>query len=246
MSHVDDELVAGFALGEPDRLDPDDQTHLLTCPTCSVRLRELQEVVGLGRSGRPAQWRPPSPGVLAAIQAELAADVTAGAASEEPSEPVVPPAPTALAERRRRRSAGGWGARRFIAAAAVLAVAVGGAVWYRASTAEVVVASTTLAPLPDKTGGGTARLTERDGDLRLTIEVTRPASTDAFEELWLINTDGQRMISLGVLPATGRASYPVPVNVPDLDTYTVVDISLEPFDGDAVHSQNSLLRGTLA
>lgn len=241
MIHVDDELVAGFALGEPDLLEPDDQDHLLTCPACSARLRELQELVELGRSGRPGPLRPPSSGVLAAIQAELATDATAGASTA----PVVTSAPTLLADRRRRGAVGGRGARRLLAAAAVLAVAAGGAVWYQASTAEVVVASTTLAPLPDKSGGGTARLTERDGDLRLAIEVTRPPAGDAFEELWLLNTDGQRMISLGVVPATGRASYPVPADVRDLN-YTVVDISLEPFDGDAAHSQNSLLRGTLA
>ena len=143
------------------------------------------------------------------------------------------------------RPTGRWGAR-LLAAAVVLAVAAGGAVWYRASTAEVVLASTTLEALPDKSGAGRARLTERDGDLRLSIEVTRPPTSDAFEELWLLNTDGQRMISLGVVPPTGRASYPVPAEGRDLDGYTVVDISLEPLDGDAAHSQNSLLRGTLA
>lgn len=245
MSHVDDELVAGFALGEPDRLEPDDQDHLLTCPTCSARLRELQDVVAIGRSGRPGPLRPPSPGLLAAIQAELADDVAA-APAENRSEPAAPPAPTVLSDHRRRRAAGGRGARRLLAAAVVLAVAAGGAVWYRASTAEVVVASTTLAPLPDKTGAGSARLTERDGELRLAIEVTPPVTGDAFEELWLLNTDGQRMISLGVVPPTGRGSYAVPAQPGDLDGYTVVDISLEPFDGDVAHSQDSLLRGTLA
>ena len=151
-----------------------------------------------------------------------------------------------LADRRSRRRPAGWAGRRLLAAAVVAAVAVGGALWYRSSTAEVVVASTTLAPLPDRSGAGTARLTERDGDLRLTIDVTRPAATDAFEELWLINTDGQRMISLGVVPPTGRATYPVPAGAQGLDGYTVVDISLEPYDGDAAHSRDSLLRGTLA
>jgi hypothetical protein len=237
MSHVDDELLAGLALGEPDRLEPDAQEHLRTCGTCAGRLRELQQVVGLGRSGRPGPLRPPSPGLLATIQAELAADQTSGPAARS--------VPTVLADRRARPRPGGWAARRLLAAAAILVVAVGGAVWYRQATAEVVVASTTLAPLPEKSGTGTARLVERNGDLRLTIDVTRPAAADAFEELWLINTDGERMISIGVVPPTGRASYPVPAAAAGVDGYTVVDISLEPYDGDAAHSRDSLLRGTL-
>ena len=45
--------------------------------------------------------------------------------------------------------------------------------------------------------------------------------------------------------ADGHGTYPVPISDPGLDGYTVVDISLEPFDGNAAHSRNSLLRGDL-
>ena len=53
------------------------------------------------------------------------------------------------------------------------------------------------------------------------------------------------MISLGVLPPDGRGRYPVPAAAAALAGYTIVDISLEPYDGDAAHSRNSVLRGTL-
>jgi anti-sigma-K factor RskA len=248
MKHLDDELLAGLALGEPDQLAAGDRAHLLSCQTCASQLQELQALVTLGRAEKPGPVRPPGPAVLAAIRAELAADATSAPLAALPeAAPVEPPetAPVALLERRPQVPSGWSSPRRLLAAAAVLVVAVGGAFWYRATTAEVVVASTTLTPLPDRSGSGTARLTERDGDLQLTVDVTRPAAGDTFEELWLINTDGQRMISLGVVPADGRGTYPVPIREPGLAGYTVVDISLEPFDGNAAHSRNSLLRGDL-
>ena len=238
MRHLDDEQLAGLALDEPDELGTRDRAHLRACRTCASRLAELQTLVARGRAAQPGPARPPGPAVLVAIQAELAADPVPG--------PDSGPAPVALLDRHREARSRPSPARRLVAAAAVLVVAVGGAVWYRSATAEVVVARTELTSLPDKQGSGTAQLVERDGGLQLTVDVTRPAATDAFEELWLINTDGRRMISLGVVPPDGHGTYPVPVNQPGLDGYTVVDISLEPFDGDAAHSRDSLLRGTLA
>lgn len=241
MRHLDDELLADLALGEPDRLARRHRAHLLVCRTCASRLGELRALVATARAEQPVRMQVPGPGLLASIRAELAGDSPAGSASG----PAALPAPIPLADRRPATRSTASPTRRLLAAAAVVVVAVGGAAWYRAAEADVVVARTTLAPLPDRSGGGTAQLTERDGDLRLTIEVTRPAAVDAFEELWLINTDGRRMISLGVVPATGRASYPVPGSARGLDGYTIVDISLEPFDGNAAHSRDSLLRGTL-
>lgn len=235
MRHLDDDLLAGIALDEPDVLSARDRAHLLVCRACTARLAELQALVATGRAGQPGPARPPGPTVLAAIQAELAADAPAGSG---------PSAVAVLDHHRSARSRPSTG-RRLLAAAVVLVVAVGGAVWYRSTTTEAVVARTDLTPLPDKQGSGTAQLVERNGGLQLTVDVTRPAVGDAFEELWLINTDGRRMISLGVVPPDGRATYPVPVSSPELDGYTVVDISLEPFDGNAAHSRNSLLRGTL-
>ena len=67
-----------------------------------------------------------------------------------------------------------------------------------------------------------------------------------YHEVWLLNRDGQRMFALGVLPSSGDASYWLPPPLDDrLDGYETVDISLEPEDGDAAHSQHSLVRGQL-
>ena len=65
-----------------------------------------------------------------------------------------------------------------------------------------------------------------------------------FYEVWLINQDGKRMVSLGVLdPATG-GTFQVPSNLTG-QGYRIVDISLEPDDGNPEHSHDSVVRGTL-
>lgn len=135
-----------------------------------------------------------------------------------------------------------------VAAAAVAAVSVGGVLWYQSAGQDdaVVVARTTLQPLPDKSGDGTAELIRENGAEALRVDARAEGVRSGYEELWLINTDGKRMISLGVLPPSGQATYPVPATSVGLDGYTIVDISLEPFDGNVEHSKDSLLRGSLA
>ena len=64
--------------------------------------------------------------------------------------------------------------------------------------------------------------------------------------MWLINSDGKRMYSLGVLPATGSGTYPLPGLLGDgLEGFTIVDVSIEPYDGNPEHSRDSQVRGTL-
>lgn len=239
MRHLHDELLAGMALGEPDELSGPGRAHLLVCRYCSGRLAELRTVVATGRAGEPGPLRAPRPGLLGAIQAELAGDPEGAPATVSPKEF------SPLSDRRAGTRPRLQHARRLVTAAAVLAVALGGTLWYRSIPSETVVSRATLSALPDKSGQGTAQLTDRDGTQQLSIDVTAPKTPNAFEELWLINTDGRRMISLGIVPPDGRATYPVPAAQGALDGYTVVDISLEPFDGNAAHSHNSVLRGTL-
>ena len=65
-----------------------------------------------------------------------------------------------------------------------------------------------------------------------------------YVEVWLINTDGKRMVSLGVLSTT-QATFPVP---PDAiaQGYTIVDLSREQFDDKPQHSGDSVMRGNPA
>ena len=81
-------------------------------------------------------------------------------------------------------------------------------------------------------------------ELRVRVDATSP--TQEYRELWLINTDGKRMYAVGVLPPTGTGTYPIPPQLNgDLAGFTIVDVSIEPYDGNVEHSHNSLVRGTL-
>lgn len=51
------------------------------------------------------------------------------------------------------------------------------------------------------------------------------------------------MISLG--PVREDGIHDVPADI-DVDQFPIVDVSVEPGDGNPVHSGNSILRGTLA
>lgn len=131
------------------------------------------------------------------------------------------------------------------AAAAVVVMAVGAAalVGSLRSDTPVVVAQTELERLGD-TGEGRAELVERgDGGFELRLAtVSLDVGSEAFAEVWVINPDVTEMISLGPLRRDGR--YELPVGL-DPAGYPIVDVSIEPFDGDPTHSGNSVLRGQL-
>lgn len=140
---------------------------------------------------------------------------------------------------------------RWLAAAAALVVIAGGGLAVargglnRPATG-TEVASTTLTnnDLPvlfDE--GGEAVLVDIDGDLVLEVDVPPlPVNELAFYEVWLIDTEVDGMISLGVLSEDGQIDVPDSVVAAD---FPVVDISMEPLDGDPTHSGQSILRGIL-
>jgi anti-sigma-K factor RskA len=71
-----------------------------------------------------------------------------------------------------------------------------------------------------------------------------PQTDDAYFEVWLLAEDVSRMVSLGTMDGPST-SLPIPTGV-NLADYPVVDVSIEPFDGDPTHSSDSLVRGTLS
>ena len=78
----------------------------------------------------------------------------------------------------------------------------------------------------------------------LVVDVSDLSTGDGFYEVWLIDPETFQMIGLGALTdSAGR--FPIPEGL-DLSRYTVVDISLEPLDGDPVHSTDSVVRGELS
>jgi anti-sigma-K factor RskA len=133
------------------------------------------------------------------------------------------------------------------AAAAALGLVVGAGATVIIDRNDVqVAASTALSALPGQTGHGTAELLRTPNDPELRVSVDGPQPADRYREVWLINSDGQRMYSLGVLPESGTGTYPLPTLLADgLDGFTIVDVSIEPYDGNPEHSRNSQVRGSL-
>lgn len=162
-----------------------------------------------------------------------------------------PAAPVRTLTPRRRQTV--WWA----AAAAIVALA-GAGVLLRAfdgGTRGDVVSAAVLAFDPasfDPRGAGAAaraQLVERDG--ALVIELTDAELPDVAGsdlELWLIEPDATGtpvdVVPVSLVDRAGDGVYAVPSGI-DPATHFVVDISIEPRDGDAAHSGKSILRGAL-
>ena len=250
MDHLNPEQLAALAAEPTFTLPSDEQAHLSSCPACRAELDELGALVHEVRAAGATEVRAPRPEVWARVERELAADDADAAVHDAPA--VTAAAATGRPSQRGRRRFG----TAAVAAAAGLVVGVGGTLGVLAArtpgepgrpAGPALLASTVLAPLPGETGQGTAELVRADDTLQLRVHATlgSPAS-GSYREVWLLNRDGRRMFALGVLPSSGDASYWLPPPLEDrLDGYETVDISLEPEDGDAAHSQRSLVRGQL-
>ncbi|MBX9243987.1 anti-sigma factor, partial [Actinotalea ferrariae] len=152
--------------------------------------------------------------------------------------------PLVRPERRRPRTA--W-----IALAAAAGVVVGGAGatlvprWLDAGPDEAeVLAEAQLDPLPGWEATGQAVVeVAADGSRELVLTVDEQDGEDGYREVWLIDREVTRLVSLGVLRGS-EGRFTVPDGL-DLDDFAVVDVSEEPFDGDPAHSGDSVVRGIL-
>ncbi|MFZ8999032.1 MAG: anti-sigma factor domain-containing protein [Ilumatobacteraceae bacterium] len=93
-----------------------------------------------------------------------------------------------------------------------------------------------------------ARLVAHDGALAIVVDDARFPELDAdlALELWLLAADESGTV-VDIVPVAfldGPGTYEVPPGL-DIDTHRVLDISVEPRDGDESHSGRSILRGTL-
>jgi len=242
MTHLDPDRLAGRALGTDDPLTAAEEMHLDSCAECRDELAQLSRIAELSHHPEePAQV--PADAIWRSIQDQLASQAPAATRTEVAAEP--PPSPPAVSELPRRtprpRS---W---LLVAAAAVVGLIIGVGVTTVAVRDRVEVTSrTALEALPGQTGQGTAELISDRGRGELRVQIDAPLTPDRYREVWLINTDGQRMYPLGVLPDDGRATYPLPPALAgQLQGFTIVDVSIEPYDGNPAHSRDSQVRGTL-
>lgn len=142
--------------------------------------------------------------------------------------------------------------------AAVLVVVVAGlaALWLTRDDPGEVVAAASLVYDPetfDELGAqaqARAELVVDSGRHSIVIvDAALPSpGAGADLEVWLILPDAAgdvaNLVSLGVIDPIDPSSLAVPAGY-DPDAYFVVDISIEPRDGDAAHSGRTILRGPL-
>lgn len=248
MDHVDPDVLALIALGEP--VDPAAEAHLAVCERCADEVTELERAVTAGRATGPDDVLVAPPArVWAAIESELGlSTATPLATSGAPASAAAPDAAAAVLPLRRRRTPA-W-----IASAAAAGVVVGGlgGAWVAgrgdAEPAPAIVAQADLEALPGWDAVGTAEIEEdADGRRVLVLSVDESGGagdTDGLREVWLLREDVSGLVSLGLLDgAEGR--FLVPAGV-DLAEYPVVDVSREPTDGNPAHSGDSIVRGVLA
>ncbi|MBY5164429.1 anti-sigma factor [Salsipaludibacter albus] len=142
--------------------------------------------------------------------------------------------------RRRRRS--GWVAA--LAAAAVLVVAVAGSILVTSDPSPDTVATFALDALDDRAQEVDGTIVTDGGQTRIEVDLASlpAAPDDSFYELWLLDADAGRLVSLG--PVEDQGSFVVPAAV-EVGDWPLLDVSVEPVDGDPTHSSDSVLRGEI-
>ncbi|NNE96250.1 MAG: anti-sigma factor [Acidimicrobiales bacterium] len=131
-----------------------------------------------------------------------------------------------------------------VAASVIAALAIGGIF----SDDSRIVGEIDLAALTGNDSLGTAKIVEQAGVTRLDISFEGElAASDASYELWVIDPEIENMHSLGTITSSGAGdsgSFELPSGV-DIADFPIVDISLEPDDGNPAHSGDSHFRGVL-
>lgn len=240
--HPSDELLADLVLaGDDADVDARTRAHVADCERCTGEVAALRETRALvGASGPGAALVVPPASVWAAVGAEI------DAAEADDNGRI-----TVLAERapRARRRVPTWLAATAAAAALVIGVGLGMDLAGGNDETPVpradVVGSAQLASLDDSALPRGSAQVRRDGDRAvLSVAAADLDGPDGTRQVWLINLDGTRMVSVGLLPDGKAGEFEFPARLLD-EGYRIVDISYEPDDGDPLHSGDSLARGTI-
>jgi anti-sigma-K factor RskA len=218
-------------------LEPDEQplaTRLLAeDPAFRAEVARLRATTAALVALDEATWAPEPPPPL-----ECPRVVDTGAGTDADAD--------AAGEPRRRRRPG----RRVALAAAAVAAVAAVAVVLAARGADAPIPApppTTLALRPLAGTAGRAQLTLNGAGTAAELRASRlrPSGAHDYYEAWLADDRG-RMVSMGTfrVPRSGHVDVHMSVAV-DVTNYELVDVSLEPDDGDPSHSDRSVLRARL-
>ncbi|MCZ3386357.1 MAG: anti-sigma factor [Actinomycetia bacterium] len=250
--HAPGDLLALHAMG--DQLPEAMSRHVTACNQCQTELSQWTHLMAAAHTATVDDVPGVAPTrVWDAIADELELSGNSATATPAPVLPVTPATPPSVAgiASARRRWSTNW-----LVAASVAGVLSGAAVTATGVAltnsgrqpapvaAPVVVASTALAALPDHQGDGAAEIVSTPEGKELVVDVSQLTGGDGFHEVWLIDPETFQMVGLGAL-VNDSGRFPIPAGL-DLRRFTVVDVSLEPFDGDPVHSRDSVVRGELS
>jgi hypothetical protein len=272
--HCDEETLSLLALGESGPADAEAHVAQCSrCSAELAALRrlvrtartapELDEVDGIDLAAVPRIAPPPRVwdqiAAATGVQThphpdEVARHTVEPPATDIPAEPPTREPPAVPVQRSRSWTSRSWASRldgRLLAlAASCLVIGLLGGVFGnrvltdRDTPPDPVVAATRLAGLPAApSASGQADVTESADGRTLSLGVRQLGVPDGFYEVWLIDRTVSKMVPIGVLSGSqGRFTLPAGVNLED---YPLVDISVEPLDGNPAHSGKSVLRGTL-
>lgn len=232
--HLD---VLALLRGElPNAVAVEAGAHLDACTLCSTELAGLvsghamlvrsARVLGAPEHGTPLPALPPLPATSRLRRTR-------------------PPVARTTSTRTRRRALG-------VLVAAAVVVAAAGAVGTTQLLAGPDARTPTArvsAPLDAVAGGAGGRLVMAVGTghstrMTLTTSGLPPIADDRFYEAWLLDPLTRKMLPLGQLGPSGRATFEIDDAL--LSRYSVVDVSLERDDGDPAHSVLSVLRAAYA
>jgi hypothetical protein len=247
VQHCTPEQLALAALREP--LPAVDTAHLATCAQCRAEVRSLQrsvDAVAVPQFAVPGTPVAPPPRVWEAIVAATGVTAIPGpdavpAPAPVPEEPAAPARDADVLPFRTRRRPLLLVAAALVAGAAVGAGAV--AVVQSGDDGEPMTA-VALDPLADNDASGRAEVVVRDDGSRVVeVEFDAPPLDDEYYEVWLIDRDVVGMVPLGIV-TPGTQTFELPADL-DLGEFPLVDVSVEPLDGDPTHSGISVARGEL-
>jgi hypothetical protein len=254
VQHCTPEQLALAALREP--LPAEDTAHLASCERCRAEVGSLQrsvDAVAVPQLAAPGAAVPPPPRVWEAVAAATGVSAAPGAdvvsASVPPAAPG-PPGPGNTVPPRSGAEVLAFRPRRprllLVAAAAVAGAVIGaGAVAVlRGGDDGNAVSTVELDPLADSAASGRAAVVQHDDGSRvLEVDLRAPALDQGYYEVWLLETSVEGMVQVGVV-RPGMTDLPLPDGL-DLGEFPLVDVSVEPLDGNPAHSGVSVARGEL-